>query len=240
MDKYNINSNLPSLADYTSLVSLKPSDFTESEEEATGPTILGESTITVEQPTPLGNEVSVRPSDTPPLSTDYATVIDNVADFIEQFVFLKNRSLYLLISLWVVLTHKYQLFDCVGYIFAHSINPASGKSRLLEVLDLLVYNSSGILISPTEAILFRTACGATQLLDELDSLISLDYLKSVLNAGFQKGSTVPRMEGKDGGWVPKKFPVFAPRALAGINKKILPQPTLDRTFDFDMVPQTKE
>ena len=113
MNKYSIISDLPPLADYTSkphverraprrLVSLRPSDFTESEEETT---TLAESTITVEQPTPLGNEVSVRPSDTPQLSSNYATVIDNVADFIEQFVFLGNKSLYLLISLWVVLTH---------------------------------------------------------------------------------------------------------------------------------------
>jgi len=42
------------------------------------------------------------------------------------------------------------------------------------------------------------------------------------------------------GYMPKEYPIFAPRALAGINKRILNQTTLDRTFAIEMVPQTKE
>ena len=136
-----------------------------------------------------------------------STIID-VANFIERFVFLKNKTLYLLISLWVILTHKYQLFDYTGYLFAHSPEPGSGKSRLLEVLDPLVYNSSGILVSPTEAVLFRTAVDATQLLDEVDSWSNRDELRSVLNAGFHKAGTVTRMEQlHTGGYRPVKFQI---------------------------------
>jgi hypothetical protein len=63
----------------------------------------------------------------------------------------------------------------------------------------------------------------------------------MLNAGFQKGGTVPRME-KDGrgGYRLVQFPVFGPRAIAGIGLTILDQTTRDRTFPIDMVRQTKE
>ncbi|MCZ6769351.1 MAG: DUF3631 domain-containing protein [Acidobacteria bacterium] len=169
-----------------------------------------------------------------------STVIDQVAVFLERFVFLKNKSLYLLIALWVVATYLVETFDYIAYIFAYSAKPQSGKSRLLEVLDELVLNSSGVLISPTPAVLFRTAHHNTQLLDEVDTLQNVDDLRGMLNAGFRKGGTVPRMEQDgDGGFRVVYFPVFGPRAIAGIGRKILNQTTRDRTFSFDMVRQTK-
>jgi len=94
------------------------------------------------------------------------------------------------VALWVVSTYLHGEFEYTGYLFPYSAGPQSGKSRLLEVLDLLVLNSSGILISPTEAVLFHTASGGTQLLDEVDSWSDRDTLRSVLNAGFRRGNTV--------------------------------------------------
>ncbi len=136
-------------------------------------------------------KVSFNPKDF--LDDEHPTVIDKIATFIEQFVWLQDPSLYRLISLWIIATHRYLIFDYAGYVFAYSSEPSSGKSRLLEVIDRLVCNSSGVLISPTESVVFRTAFDATQIVDELDSLMNLDYLKSVLNGGFQAGSHVPRM-----------------------------------------------
>src|SRR5262249_31858646 len=54
-----------------------------------------------------------------------------------------------------------------------------------------------------------------------------------------KGGTVPRMEQTDDGYVLKQFPVFGPRALAGIGTKILDATTRDRTFEIAMRRQTK-
>ncbi len=171
----------------------------------------------------------------------HPTIIDNVAEFVRRFVFFKEESLYLLVALWIVATHLHSEFEYTGYLFAYSARPQSGKSRLLEVLDLLVLNSSGILISPTEAVLFHTASGGTQLLDEADSWSERDTLRSVLNAGFRRGNTVPRMGKNDAdGYDLRKFPVFAPRALAGIGQKILPETTRDRTFMLEMLPQKPE
>src|SRR5262249_27480147 len=61
----------------------------------------------------------------------------------------------------------------------------------------------------------------------------------VLNAGFRKGGKVPRMEQTEEGYVLKQFPVFGPRALAGIGTSILDATTRDRTFALQMRRQTK-
>ena len=166
-------------------------------------------------------------------------IVDLVAQFIERFVFLKDRRLYRLIALWVILTHRYLTFDYTGYLFFHSPEPESGKSRALEVLHTLVYNSSGLLVSPTEAVLFRTANDSTQLLDEVDSWSNRDELRSVLNQGYHIAGTVTRMEPIKKGYRAVKFPVFAPRALAGVGLHILDRTTKDRTFSIEMVRQTK-
>jgi len=167
-------------------------------------------------------------------------VVDRVADFIERFVFLKTKSLYELLALWTISTHMQAEFEFTGYIFAYSPEPQSGKSRLLEILELLVAHPSGILISTSEAVLFRTAHGHTQLLDEVDGWTNREFLRSVLNAGFRRGATVKRVEDGSSGYEVGSFPVFAPRALAGIGSKILDGTTRDRTFQFEMVRQMRD
>lgn len=169
------------------------------------------------------------------------TILDSIAHFIERFVFLRQPELYRLIAVWVLATHLHTRFEYMGYLFAHSPEPQSGKSRLLEVLDLLVSNSSGVQVSPTEAVLFRTAHKSTQLLDEADGWRNRDELRSVLNAGYRNGGFIHRMEpDRKGGYKVAKFSVYGPRALAGIGLGILDGTTRDRTFVIEMVRQTPE
>ena len=72
-----------------------------------------------------------------------ANIIEEVADFIRRFVFFRHNVLYDLVSAWSITTYLTERFEYSGYLFAHSPEPQSGKSRLLEVLDFLVNNSSG-------------------------------------------------------------------------------------------------
>lgn len=170
---------------------------------------------------------------------DNGTVIDQVALFMERFVLLPDPSMYRLLASWVVATRLYHRFEYIAYVFAHSAEPQSGKSRLLEVLDLLVSNSSGILIAPTEAVLYRTA-DSTQLFDEVDSWKNRDALRGVLNAGFRNGGFVVRMREREGDYEAQRLHVYGPRALAGLGPHILDQTTLDRTLMLVMQSQRRE
>ena len=169
--------------------------------------------------------------------SDGEVLVEEVSRFIERFVFLKAKSVYRLIAMWTIATHMYSDFEYTSYLFAFSPEPQSGKSRLLEVLDVLVANSSGILVSPTEAVLFRTSEGHTQLIDEVDGWTNREFLRSVLNAGFHRGTRVKRAEEGTGGFKIASYPVFAPRALAGIGSKILDATTRDRTLMVEMLRQ---
>ncbi len=178
---------------------------------------------------------------TPRNDTTQATVVDRVAQFVERFVYLPDRNVYQLIATWIIGTYLIPSFEYFGYLFIHSPEPACGKSRLLEVLHELVNKSSGILISPTESALFRTASGMTQLLDEVDGWTNKENLRSVLNAGFHEGGSVPRSEqdAATGGYKVVGCPVYGPKALAGIGLRILDATTRDRTFIIPMVRQEK-
>jgi hypothetical protein len=190
-------------------------------------------------------ELKIRETRTPPPKTQGETppvvnVVDAVAAFVSRFVFLKDEALYLLVATWIIATYLQGDFDYLGYLFAYSPEPQSGKTTLLDVLDLLVASSSGIQISPTQAVLFRTADGHTQLLDEIDSWTNSEDLKSVLNAGFKKGANVTRLD-KDpkSGLKANEFQVYGAKALAGIGLQTLARATRDRTFAMSMVRQKK-
>jgi hypothetical protein len=166
-------------------------------------------------------------------------IVDKIADLIERFVFLKNRSHYRLIALWIIQTHFYKDFRYTGYIFIHSPEPGCGKTRLMELARELAANPTGIEVSPTPAVLFRTAEGKTQFFDEVDTWLNGNELRSILNSGFQEGATVTRMEEVEKRRVPSVFNVYGPRMLAGIGSTILHQTTRDRTFVIQMVRATR-
>jgi hypothetical protein len=189
---------------------------------------------------------SFSPSVPPPnTSSAGANLVEKIAQFIGRFVFIKERSVYRLLALWVIQTHCYKQFHYTGYVYAHSREEASGKTRLLEVLQLLVafpWPTSGQESSPTAATIFRTADSHTQFFDEVDTWTDREFLRGILNAGFKKGGVVTRNERKGGQneYVPKSFPVYCPRAMAGIGTQILHKTTRSRTFLVGMVRQTAD
>src|ERR1044071_8531524 len=166
------------------------------------------------------------------------TIIDEVAAFVRRFVWLKDDTLYVLVATWIVETYLVDQFPSCGYLFIASNVRSSGKTRLLEGLDLLVHNSAGIQVSITEAVLFRTASGYTQLFDEMDTLMHHEFIRGVLNAGYRRGASVTRLRrDESGGFEPVHYPVYAPRVMAGIGEQMFHHTTLDRTFVIRMSPR---
>lgn len=168
-------------------------------------------------------------------------ILEKIVAFLKRFILFENPAHYTLLGLWIIQTHSMDCFDFTGYVFVYSAEKQSGKTRVLEVLDLLVANSSGVQVSPTEAVLFRTAQGHTQLLDEVDSWMNMENLRSVLNQGFKRSGKVIRMKRKEaGGYDEEEYSPFAARALAGIGKHILPDITKDRCYAIRIQRQKSE
>jgi hypothetical protein len=165
------------------------------------------------------------------------TILDDVANFIRRFVVI-SESQKTVLALWVAHTHCFQAAACTPYLSITSAEKESGKSKVLDVLQLLVANSwrtGGV----SKAVLVRKIerDKPTLLLDETDPVFRGDKdfaeaLRGVLNNGYCQGGVysccVPH--GKE--IELKDFSVFCPKALAGIGK--LPDTVASRSIPIRM------
>jgi len=166
-------------------------------------------------------------------------LLHRVAAALEKYIYLSHREDYTLLAAWVIGTHLYRSFDYFGYVLIDSPDRECGKTELLKVLNKLVWQSSGLLYSPTEATMFRLN-KKTQLLDEGDGWQNVRSLRNILNAGFQAGATVVRCEGQ-GNYRVVPYDVYIPRVLSGIAlTRFLHETIMSRSFHIVMARQTTE
>jgi hypothetical protein len=172
---------------------------------------------------------------------DLPQMVADVERFIRKFVVLPEAA-YLPLALWVIGTHAVDYFDCYSYLSLLSPTKRCGKTRLLEVLELLVADAWRT-TAPTPAVLFRKiADGGTLLLDEAESLNngkskseSTQAILSILNSGHRKGDAVWRCEGPNHKLT--EFPVYGPKAFAAIGR--LPETLTDRSIVITLHRRTK-
>jgi len=142
-----------------------------------------------------------------------------------------------LMSLYVIATYVYKLFEAFPYIHFGGTK-ASGKSQNLRILQVLGFNAT-LSAHMTPADMFRTIAGNPGLMciDEAENFRSErgEALLELLRSGYKKGVTVSRQRQKpDGTFVPDKFNVYGPKALASIAP--LDSTTASRSIKVAMEP----
>jgi hypothetical protein len=165
----------------------------------------------------------------------------DVEAYIRRYCVLPDAS-YLAVTIWAIATHMAQTFDCFPYLAVFSPTKQCGKTRLLEVLEQLVYLPwRGT--APSPAALYRMLGeDPTLLLDEVEMFSRKDKseatqtLLAVLNAGHRKGATIPRCDGAKHEL--KHFAVYGPKAFAAIRR--LPDTLTDRSIVITMQRRTAE
>lgn len=174
---------------------------------------------------------------------DDPTLLDDIARFIRRFVVLGDNEL-VVCTLWVVHTYTIEACRYTPYLHVSSPTPECGKTRLLDVFEVLVFNPF-----PTNrvsvAAMVRTLdnkCGyATLLADEIDIIFSgpvevqIDFT-GVLNAGYQRGKKAhvcDRVTHKV-----HAFELFGAKAFAGIGKG-LPDTVRRRSVPIDLLRKRK-
>jgi hypothetical protein len=162
-----------------------------------------------------------------------AALLHEVGKLLRRFVVVPSNSGYLALSLFVLHTWAFDAAHATPYITVESPEKQSGKTRLLEVLELVVRNPIKV-ASITAAALFQSVSVGhpTLLIDEADAIFAGDGernedLRGVMNAGNMPGSPVIR-GGKDG--EPKYYDVFGPKVIAGIASGKLPDTIRDRSI----------
>lgn len=171
----------------------------------------------------------------PPQVAETADLLDRVKAFVQKYVVLGEHEA-VAVALWVLHTYAIDAADVTPYLHITSAVKRSGKTRLLEVLKLLV-RTPRMASSATVAALVRMIdrLSPTLLLDELDAALGKgkeysEALRAILNAGNRRGGVASICVGKGSELVERDFRVFCPKALAGIGD--LPDTVADRSIQI--------
>jgi hypothetical protein len=150
-------------------------------------------------------------------------VLDKTYALIGRFVCYPSDHARVAHTLWIVHTHLMDRWDSTPRLFFSSAEPASGKSRALEVTELLVPNPMTA-VNVTPAYLFRKVGaeeGATILFDEIDTVFGPkakenEEIRGLLNAGHRKGAVAGRCVARGQTVMTEEIPAYAAVAMAGL------------------------
>lgn len=172
--------------------------------------------------------------DAPLCRTD--ELLDAVCGLLERFVVLPGRTATLTIALFVLHTWAFDAAHATPYLTLQSAVKRSGKTRLEEMLELLV-RSPWRIVAASESAMFRKihAERPTLLLDEVDALFGgrkegTEPIRAILNAGNRPGGAVARNVGEGSNMTVADFEVFCPKVLAGISTARWPDTVIDRSI----------
>ncbi len=165
-------------------------------------------------------------------------LLDDVRLFIGRFCVMPDEHALMAVTLWAAHAHMIEHFHTSPRLALLSPEPESGKTRVLEVLDLLVPDSL-FSVNASPASIFRTLAvrQITLLFDEVDAIWrnrgkddNREDLRALLNAGYKRGATIPRCVGPQHSV--ENFPVYSAVALAGLGD--LPDTIMSRSVIIRM------
>lgn len=166
-----------------------------------------------------------------------ATLLKYVDNLLGRFVHFPSGDGHQRVALCLYVLHTWALGSVTPYMYVRSPQKRSGKTRLLEVLELACRHPLRA-ASITEAAIFQAvqALSPTLMIDEVDAIFTAkseraEALRGVLNAGNRRGAVVVRGTA-DG--EPATFSTFCCKVLAGIDTGKLPDTIRDRAIVIDM------
>jgi 5S rRNA maturation endonuclease (ribonuclease M5) len=175
---------------------------------------------------------------------DGAEILDEVERQYRSYVAWASDHQAVAVTLWTAHTHAAEASDTTPYLAIESAEPESGKTRCLEVAEHLAARA-WMLVEPSEAAMFRKIerDHPTLLLDEVDALWGAkadgrEGLRALLNAGYRRGATVPRVVGDGAGMTVQDFGVYGPKALAGLAGR-LPRTIASRSIPIRLQRRAK-
>jgi hypothetical protein len=140
-------------------------------------------------------------------------MLSEVESFLKKYVVFSTPDYAFAAALWVVGTYLWPNFDVFPYLVITSDTKRSGKTRFAEVLSFVSRNPQWM-AALTPATIYRSieAAFPTMFADEAESLTgeSAGVMRTVLNVGYRRGQTIPRMG--LGGEV-QNFPAYCPKVF---------------------------
>jgi hypothetical protein len=157
-----------------------------------------------------------------------------VADYLRDFVYIRDGALYDVLAAWVIGTYVFTVFRYFPYLHINA-ERGSGKTLLLELLAPICFNGE-LLTNPGASPLLSIIQWKlpTLLIDETEALTTEHAarktdLMAILRTGFASSGKVVRAN--------CEFPTYCPKAFAGINT--IDNTLADRTIVVKMTRKTE-
>lgn len=164
-----------------------------------------------------------------------AQLLDDVHAFLGKFVAYPSTAAHAAHTLWVAHTHCMDAWESTPRLAFLSPEPGSGKTRALEITELLVPRSVEA-VNVTPAYLFRKVAAEegrpTILFDEIDTVFGPkakdnEEIRGLLNAGHRKGAVAGRCVVRGKLIETEEIPAYCGLAMAGLGD--LPDTILTRS-----------
>ena len=161
--------------------------------------------------------------------------LDDLEAFLRTFIAYPSDAARVAHVLWIAHAHRMDCWESTPRIAFLSPEPGSGKTRALEVTELLV-PSPVHAVNCTPAYLFRRVADPaglpTILYDEIDTLFGPrakdnEDVRGILNAGHRRGAVAGRCVVKGKEVLTEELPAYCAVALAGLND--LPDTIMSRS-----------
>jgi hypothetical protein len=160
-----------------------------------------------------------------------AGVLDRLVEFVSWFLWTQSDHQLNAIALWIVHTFLIDEFDVTPYLEISAPEKRCGKTRLLELLDLLCHDPV-FTVNISTAAMFRLAPERpTFLIDESDAIFGRggdEDKRAFINSGYKRGAVAVRVGGPPRDLKPEFFDTYCCKALAGIGN--LPDTVSDRSI----------
>lgn len=142
-------------------------------------------------------------------------LLNRIKAFLHKYLDLERFDISL-IAAYVMMTWVYDAWNAFPYLRFQG-QPATGKTRCIEVLKEICYRSVDLGVSPTRSALFRGIDNVrgTFFIDEADyeGDFRSDLIK-LLNAGYKKEGLVSLSVANGDDWEPETFQVGCPKIIA--------------------------
>jgi hypothetical protein len=165
-------------------------------------------------------------------------LLEALVALVARFVATLSHEHLTVLALWVAHTWVIDGAHTTPYIHISSAEPESGKTRTLEVLELVACRPLQV-VDPSPATLFRGLQGGTfrtLLVDEVDNYLGGEgdreargAVRAILNSGYRRGAVVPRVLDWHSNRL-ETFDVFGPKVLTGLRE--LPPALASRSLRF--------
>ena len=157
------------------------------------------------------------------------------------FVAFPSDAAQVAVTLWAAHTHLLDCFESTPRLAVLSPEPGSGKTRVLEILELLTPRVLFTLNASSAALFRKVADGAgrpTVLIDEADTIFGPraakehEDLRGFVNGGHRRGAMAIRCVVKGKTIDVEEYPCYTAVALAGLDD--LPDAIMSRSVVIRM------